>query len=158
MRTVREVSAGGVIHRLGNGQFEVALIRVGKRWRLPKGHPEKGERLEAAASREVREETGLEGKIISKLGDIHYWYRTKGETGEPVRIFKKVHFYLFRYLGGEVHSHDHEVDEARWFPIQEAIESLAFASERRMVRKALNLLNARARSAHFSPVRWSPPK
>ncbi len=140
MHTIREVSAGGVMHRPQHGHFEVALIRVRKRWRLPKGHLEKGEKLEEAALREVREETGLEGKLVKKLGEIRYWYRTKGKAGEPVRIDKKVHCYLFRYLKGEVHGHDYEVDEARWFPIERAIEELAFASERKMMRKAFSIL------------------
>ena len=140
MRTVREVSAGGVIYREEEGQLFVALIHVRKRWGLPKGHIERGERVEETAVREVREETGLLGKIERKLGTISYTYRAKAKEGEAVRISKRVTFFSLRYLEGEVHGHDYEVDEARWFPVDEALGKLTFATEKKMVRKALDLL------------------
>jgi len=140
MRAVREVSAGGVIYRKRAGAIEIALIHVGNRWGLPKGHVEKGESNSDAALREVREETGLEGRMRKKLGDIRYSYRDKRTGREPIRIYKRVYFYLLRYLKGDVRDHDHEVDEARWFPIEEAIQTLKFATERRMVKRALAVL------------------
>jgi 8-oxo-dGTP pyrophosphatase MutT (NUDIX family) len=143
MRTVREVSAGGVIYRKHAGVIEVALIHVRHRWGLPKGHVEKGESINETAVREVREETGLEGRVRKRLGDIRYSYRDKRTGREPIRIYKRVYFYLLRYLRGDVRDHDHEVDEARWFPIEEAIHTLKFATERRMVQRALAVLTAR---------------
>lgn len=140
--TVREVSAGGVIFRRHAGGLEMALIHVRNRWGLPKGHVEEGEGVEKAALREVHEETGLEGRVIKKLGDIRYSYRDKTKDGRAVRIYKRVHFYLLRYLKGDVRDHDHEVDEARWFPIDEAIKILKFATERKMVHRALSILTA----------------
>jgi len=140
MRAVREVSAGGVIYRKHAGAIEIALIHVRNRWGLPKGHVEKGESNSDAALREVREETGLEGRMRKKLGDIRYSYRDKRTGREPTRIYKRVYFYLLRYLKGDVRDHDHEVDEARWFPIEEAIQTLKFATERRMVKRALAVL------------------
>jgi len=144
MRAVREVSAGGVIYRKHGGAVEIALIHVRHRWSLPKGHVEEGESMNETAMREVREETGLEGRIRKKLGDIRYSYRDKAPDGEPIRIYKRVHFYLLRYLKGDVRDHDHEVDEARWFPIEEAIRNLKFATERRIVQRALAVLTARS--------------
>jgi 8-oxo-dGTP pyrophosphatase MutT (NUDIX family) len=140
MRAVREVSAGGVIYRKHAGAIEIALIHVRNRWGLPKGHVEKGESNSDAALREVREETGLEGRMRKKLGDIRYSYRDKRTGREPIRIYKRVYFYLLRYLKGDVRDHDHEVDEARWFPIEEAIQTVKFATERRMVKRALAVL------------------
>lgn len=145
MRAVREVSAGGVIYRRHEGAIEVALIHVRNRWGLPKGHVEAGERFGETAVREVREETGLEGRVNGKLGEIRYSYRGKTAEGEPIRVNKRVHFYLLRYLKGDVCDHDHEVDEACWLPIEEAIGRLRFATDRRMVRKALGVLLARER-------------
>jgi 8-oxo-dGTP pyrophosphatase MutT (NUDIX family) len=143
MHAVREVSSGGVIYRRHAGATEIALIRVRNRWGLPKGHVEEGESVDQTAVREVREETGLEGRVSRKLGDIRYSYRDKVTTGEPIRIYKRVSFYLLRYLKGDVRDHDHEVDEARWFPIEEAIKNLKFASERKMVQRALAVLAPR---------------
>ena len=144
IRTVREVSAGGVIYRKNTDNLEIALIHVRNRWGLPKGHIEEGERVEEAALREVREETGLEGKLMRKLGDIRYSYRDKSKAGEAIRIYKRVFFYLMRYLRGDVRDHDHEVDDARWFPITQAINQLKFATERKMVHRAMTMLTSRS--------------
>ena len=151
-RTVNELSAGGVIYRRGAGGFEVALIHVRSRWGLPKGHVEEGERVEQAALREVREETGLEGKLARKLGDIRYSYRDKTKEGEPIRIAKRVHFFLMRYTRGDVRDHDHEADDARWFPIDQAIKQLKFATERKMVHRAMAMLTARQGGRQSAPA------
>jgi 8-oxo-dGTP pyrophosphatase MutT (NUDIX family) len=143
MRTVREVSAGGVIYRRSEDQVEVALIHTGKRWGLPKGHVEKGERIEETAVREVREETGLLGKLDRKLGQISYTYRGKSRDGRPIRIAKRVTFFLLEYVEGEVHAHDYEVDEARWFPLDEAYAKLSFATEKNIVRRAKRIIDTR---------------
>ncbi len=158
MRTVREVSAGGVIYREQQGQIYIALIHVRKRWGLPKGHVEQGERIYETAVREVREETGLLGKIDRKLGAISYTYRAKSKDGEAIRISKRVTFFLLRYLEGEVHGDDYEVDEARWFLIDEAPGKLIFATERKMVRKALSILTSKARRARASENQGTPEK
>ena len=142
IRTVREVSAGGVMYRKHSDGIQIALIHVRNRWGLPKGHVEEGERIEETALREVREETGLEGRVVKKLGDIRYAYRDKTKEGEPIRIYKRVHFYLLRYQKGDVRDHDHEVDEARWFPMDQVIKNLKFATERKMVHRALGILSA----------------
>ena len=151
-RTVMEMSAGGVIYRRAGDTFEVALIHVRSRWGLPKGHVEEGERVEQAALREVCEETGLEGKLARKLGDIRYSYRDKTKEGEPIRISKRVHFFLMRYVRGDVRDHDHEADDARWFPIDQAIQQLKFATERKMVHRAMTLLAARQRDRRPPPA------
>ena len=87
-----------------------------------------------AAIREVREEAGIEATIVEKLKLVEYWYQaTVG--GKRVRYHKFVHF-LMRYASGDVSDHDHEVNEARWMEITQAIEMIAFKSERAVLEQA----------------------
>ncbi|MBI2352273.1 MAG: NUDIX hydrolase [Deltaproteobacteria bacterium] len=140
MRTVREISSGGIVYRRRKGVTEVAVIRVRNKWRLPKGRVEEGEGLQETALREVREESGLEGRVVAKLGDITYWYTNKTKEGETIKIFKRVYFYLIRCLKGDVRRHDEEVEEACWLPIEEAMKKLSYPTERETMRKAMILL------------------
>lgn len=153
MRTVREISSGGIVYRRSEGITEVALIRVRDRWCLPKGQVEEGEGLVETALREVREETGLEGKMVEKLGDITYWFSNRTKEGESIRIFKRVYFYLLRYLKGDVREHDVEVEEARWVPIEAAVKKLAYRTEREMMRKAIAILTRREPGGDLSDAR-----
>lgn len=142
-RFTRQFSAGGVIYRKSQGGIEVALgLRTDpngqKVWCLPKGLIESGEKAEATALREVREETGLHGEIEGKLGDVQYWYHTRES-----RVFKKVSFYLLRYREGDVAAHDHELEEVRWLPLTEASALATFKSEREILEKAAAQLEGR---------------
>jgi 8-oxo-dGTP pyrophosphatase MutT (NUDIX family) len=104
-------------------------------WALPKGLIA-DEEPAAAAVREVTEETGVEARLVEKLGDVRYVYTWAGE-----RVFKVVSFYLLRYrrgrLGDLAAEHRHEVAEARWLPLDEAKRLLAYRGEREMAGKAL---------------------
>ncbi len=141
MRTLREISSGGVVYRESNGTTEVALIRVGPRWCLPKGQVEKGEELQETALREVKEETGLDGEVVAKIGDISYWFTGKDKKNtDSVKVFKRVSFYLIHYLGGDVSLHDQEVEEVCWSPISEAVKRLSYPTERQTMTKAVALL------------------
>lgn len=134
----RQISAGGVIFRKRDGLVEIALISVrgGKVWGLPKGTAEKGENLARTAHREVREETGLDGRIIEKIGHIEYFFTFK-EGGEAARrIFKIVYFFLMEYTSGSVEDHDDEVDECRWVRIDDATAMMRFKDEKEIIRKA----------------------
>jgi ADP-ribose pyrophosphatase YjhB (NUDIX family) len=136
-----QVSAGGVAFRKNDGQVEIILISVGeaRRWQLPKGLINPGEVAEQAALREVREEGGVDAEIISPLEVIEYWYYG-GQGVRRRRYHKYVHFYLMRYCSGDPLDHDHEVNEARWWEIENAYRALTFPSEKRVVQKALELL------------------
>ncbi|MCA1817977.1 MAG: NUDIX domain-containing protein [Acidobacteria bacterium] len=141
--TKTQVSAGGVVFRRRGRRTEVALISVGERsrWQLPKGLVGKDEAPEAAALREAREETGLDAELVAPIEKIEYWYFST-ERGARIRYHKFVHFYLLRFTSGDVRDHDHEVNEARWFEIGEAISRLAFKTERGVVERARERLGS----------------
>jgi 8-oxo-dGTP diphosphatase len=141
--TKTQISAGGVVFRRRDSRVEVALISVGgeSRWQLPKGLVDAGETPEAAAVREAREETGLATELVAPVDKIEYWYYATNRGGR-VRFHKFVHFYLLRYLSGDVRDHDAEVNEARWVEIDEARALLAFAGERKVLERAREMLAA----------------
>jgi 8-oxo-dGTP pyrophosphatase MutT (NUDIX family) len=131
-----EFSAGGVVVR----DREVIVIvpvrrsaRGTKVLALPKGHPDGEETAEQAAAREVAEETGVRAELVEKLGEVRYSYERGGR-----RVEKRVAFFLFEYRSGDVADHDHEIEDARWIPLEEAAEALTYEGERRMVTCALS--------------------
>lgn len=143
--TREQVSAGGVVFRRGgSGIVEVVVVLVGPkgRWQLPKGIVGPGESAEETAVREVREEAGVEAELSSHLRTVEYWY-VGSSGGARVRFHKFVHFYLLRYLQGDVAEHDHEVLEARWVTMKEAVRMLAFRNEREVVELARESLEER---------------
>ena len=142
IQTIEQVSAGGAAFRLNDSGYEIALISVNpsRRWQLPKGLIDAGETPETAALREVREEAGIETELLSKIETIEYWY-VGDNRGERVRFHKFVHFFLLKYIDGDVANHDSEVIEARWVKAEVALELLAFKSEKEIVEKALKLID-----------------
>ena len=135
----REFSAGGVVVRRIRGEWRIAAIRPGGKpedtWALPKGLVGPGEEPAATALREVREETGLEGAIETKLGDVRYVYTWGGE-----RVFKIVSFFLVRSTRGRLGdlppAHAFEVAGTRWLPLADAPHLLAYRGERDMAARA----------------------
>ena len=136
-RTVEETSAGGLVL---DSEHRAALIgRTNSHgnltWSLPKGHLEEGESLEAAAVREVTEETGIAGRVVAPLGVIDFYFTAEGQ-----RIHKTVHHYLLLAESGELNSDDVEVDEVAWVPLAELPDRLAYADERRLIAQVPQLL------------------
>lgn len=150
----REISAGGVVVRAAAGGWELAVIeparednddggksgkaRAKQVLALPKGLVDPGEKPEHTAVREVREETGITGSILTKLSDIKYVYvRT---WGDKQRVFKIVSFYLLRYENGSIDDVTPamriEVKRALWIPLEGAERKLSYRGERDVIRAA----------------------
>lgn len=103
-------------------------------WSLPKGHIEDGETTEETAVREVKEETGISAHVLRPLGTIDYWF-----VAERRRVHKTVHHFLLEATGGELSDEDVEVTEVAWVPLADLEDKLAYADERKLVRKARQL-------------------
>ena len=157
METRTETSAGGLVLSglaeavAENGTVDlssiyVALIgRLDRRgrllWSMPKGHVEPDEEHTLTAEREVWEETGIHGEVFENLGVIDYWFVSDG-----VRIHKTVHHHLLRFVDGWLNDEDPEVTEVAWIPASELMERLAYADERKLARRAHDLLPELARA------------
>jgi 8-oxo-dGTP pyrophosphatase MutT (NUDIX family) len=136
MPALTEFSTGGVVVRDEDCVVIVPTRRAAdgrKVLALPKGHPDAGESAEAAALREVREEAGVQARVLEPLGDVRYWYQREGR-----RIAKVVRFFLLEYVSGDVGDHDHEVERACWMPLAQAARELTYAGERDMAARALS--------------------
>lgn len=142
-RVVDETSAGGLVVAPFDGIAYVAVIARKNRsgeieWCLPKGHLERGETPIDAAIREVSEETGIFGSVITHLASIDYWFAGSGR-----RIHKVVHHFLLEAktfnltVEGDP---DHEAEDAAWVPLTRVATQLAYPNERRVVSIACDLL------------------
>src|SRR4051795_7964108 len=129
-----ETSFGGVAVR---GRDVLVITPAGRRrvTALPQGGPQDGETGEEPAGREVREETGITVRAREPIGDVSYVYRRQGR-----RIHKVVHYFLCTFVEGSTDDHDHEVDDARWVPLEEALTALTYPGERRLIARAISRL------------------
>jgi len=134
LRQRRAVAAGGVVLRESDHGREVALLGRANdgSWVFPKGTPTHGESLEETAVREVREETGLDVRILRPLGEMTYSFAAAGD-----RVHKVVHFFLMEATGGDPSLHDAEYDEVRWVTVPEARRMLTFDTYRTVLDRAL---------------------
>ena len=114
--------------------IEIVLVgRTAERlWALPKGTPDPGETIEETALREVREETGLEVRILDTVGQVEYWYTAP--DGE--RVLKTVHYFLMEPTGGDTANHDHEFDLVVWRHLSEAERLLTHRNQLPILHRA----------------------
>lgn len=135
-RASREVSAGGVVYRRTPAGSEFLLIRANGRWAFPKGNIEMGEKPEAAALREIAEETGLPPvrlRTMRALPPIEYAFQWQGRL-----VFKTVHNFLVEARADAPLSPQlSEIEEARWFGPEEARRTLSFKNSRETLDAAI---------------------
>lgn len=164
-QTIRAYSAGGVVFRLisdnsnekgtndqrnnalySNMSVEVALVGRSHSgmWALPKGTPEAGETLEQVAVREVQEETGLEVRLITYIGNISYSF-----VHDKIRYQKQVRHFLFEAIGGDTSLHDAEYDRVEWFSIPEALRRLTYQNEVNILSQAEDILHRWLQTRHI---------
>ena len=145
-RAKRETSAGGVVFRMTPAESGATarplflLIRDSYRnWGFPKGHVEEGERPEAAALREVGEETGLTGMSLRGPVDTIDWYfRFRGRL-----IHKVCHFFLIETDQAETSPQRAEgITACRWAPFDEACEVISYANARDVLKRANEMVAA----------------
>ena len=134
-----ERSAGTVIFKKKEGKTIYLLLhyprgirRPSPYWDFPKGHLEKGEKLEEAAEREATEETGLKGlKFIDGFKEtIKYFFKAEGKV-----ILKFVTFYLCQTEKEEVKISDEHIGFI-WLPYEEALSKLNFQNAKKILKKA----------------------
>jgi 8-oxo-dGTP pyrophosphatase MutT (NUDIX family) len=163
----REISAGGVVVRRKADGWELAVIEPQreqsdtqrgrgsdkKRQKsvlaLPKGLVDSGEKPLETAVREVREETGISGSVVTKLTDIKYTYVRS--WGDQQRVFKIVSFYLLRYQSGSIDDITPEmrieIKRALWIPLEDAEHKLTYRGERDVIRLAREYLESHPQEA-----------
>jgi len=137
-RARQEVSAGGVVYRFDQGRPLFLLIRDSyANWGFPKGHLEEGEAPEAAAVREVEEETGLEAiESRGAIETIDWYFRFRGRL-----IHKVCHFYLMESASARTSPQRAEgITECQWLAYDEAVRMISYANARQVLKRAQEIV------------------
>lgn len=135
-----EFSAGGIVFKKEDNKTLILLAKPSGRdaWVFPKGligdHVE-GEKKEDTAVREVKEEAGIEAKIIKPLTPITYWFVFKGKKTK-----KTVYYFVMEYLGGDMNDRDNEMEEVGWVAQSEVLEKLTYPSDKQVWQEAKKLI------------------
>lgn len=133
-----EESAGGIVFKKEKSKTFVLVTQHSSHhgWVFPKGLIDEGEDKTKAALREVKEEGGIEAKIIKELKSVEYFYKFENQT-----IKKKVTYFLMEYLSGNIEDHDWEMEAAEWLPVEEVDERLTYKSDKQVFQESKKLLS-----------------
>ena len=131
-----EFSAGGIVFKKEKDKTFVLVAQHSQHhgWVFPKGligDHQKGENKEATALREVKEETGIDAKIIKALTPVTYWF-----VFEREKVRKTVYYFLMEYIGGDIGKHDHEMEAVEWLSKEKVEERLTYSSDKKVWQEA----------------------
>ncbi len=135
-----EFSAGGIVVKKEKDKVFILVSQHSGHhgWVFPKGkigdHVE-NEGKEETAIREVKEETGAEGKIIKPVKPVIYYFKWEGKT-----VKKTVYYFIMEYLSGYITKHDWEMENVEWLEVEEVEKRLTYPSDRKVWRKAQKLI------------------
>jgi 8-oxo-dGTP pyrophosphatase MutT (NUDIX family) len=136
METNEYTSAGGVI--IHHKQMLLLERPARGEVRLPKGHVEPGEEIEAAALRETMEESGFgDLSIVAALGSQIVEFDFEGR-----HVVRTEHFFLMRLNSlHQVQRNAKDENQFRvlWTPLDDATNLLTFANERDVALRAIRL-------------------
>jgi len=141
-RAKRETSAGGVVYRIEDGAPKFLLIRDAyDNWGFPKGHVEKRETDEAAAMREVEEETGLDALTLrGPIDSIDWYFRFRGRL-----VHKLCHFFLIESAtAATLPQREEGITACKWLPLDEALALVSYENARAVLMRAAELVPAAA--------------
>ncbi|MDO8341399.1 MAG: NUDIX domain-containing protein [Candidatus Woesebacteria bacterium] len=138
-KIIREFSSGGVVFKENKWlvtKSSISDLYPKAVWRLPKGWIDEGETLEETAIREVKEEGGVEAKILNKIETIKYFY----SSPDKGKVLKFVTFFLMEWVKDFPEGFDGETSEIIWLPFEEAYKLLSFSGEKQILKKAQSLI------------------
>ncbi len=133
----REFSAGGIVYKKEGDRVLWLLIQPKdtNRWQFPKGWIEAGETAKAAALREVEEETGVIGEMITRIGRVSWWFVENGE-----KIFKTTTYFLIEAKESLKQFDKEEIEKIAWVSFAKAQEKLTFDSAKKALKQAEGVL------------------
>jgi 8-oxo-dGTP diphosphatase len=140
-----EFSAGGIVFKNEKDDILILVAQHSQHhgWVFPKGLIDQGETKEQAAIREVREETGINAKILKPLTPVTYWYVFKGDpsTGSgQVKIKKTVYYFVMECVSGDINDHDLEMEAVEWIPSEKVENRLTYKSDKMAWLEAMKLI------------------
>ncbi len=133
-----EESAGGIVFKKENSKTYILVTQHSAHhgWVFPKGLIDEGEDRATAALREVKEEGGVEARIIKELPNVEYFYKFENQS-----IKKKVTYFLMEYILGDIADHDWEMEAAEWLEVEQVENRLSYKTDKQVFQKAKNLLD-----------------
>jgi len=140
----REFSAGGIVFKKQNGQIVWLIRRPAPNpqyrgnlgWSFPKGWVDKGEKLEEAATREVKEEGGVVAKVISKLQTLKIFFTD--QNGE--KVMKFITYFVMEYVSDTPEGFGWETAEAKWMAVTETQNLLIHKNEKELLVQAIKMI------------------